>query len=203
MYPENRLQIAGGRGGERARQHEHSRPLRHSHARCQLPTGQGNRVPILSGCTDCCPHLFQGVLGFFFFVAVSCDVDNLECAASENGMLFQKPAERPCLTDAGNHPEGVPEEAAVFFGGIGIAVLGILFGDEIHEAQNIRFMAEIARALSVRNRRMVAVPASGPGAEKFPEIERLILQFHVTCFGNELAQIVGIHLHLRQLIIGV
>ena len=50
---------------------------------------------------------------------------------------------------------------------------------------------------------MIVFDIPSPNTEKFPEIERLVLQLYIAFIGEDFAQVVGIDFQLRQLVVGV
>ena len=107
------------------------------------------------------------------------------------------------LFDAGNHPEGMAEQVAVFFIGIRIVAVRVIFCDQVQKAPDITFVDKIANLCSSWHSLMIVFDIPSPNTEKFPEIERLVLQLYIAFIGEDFAQVVGIDFQLRQLVVGV
>ena len=197
------MQIVGGRSGERSGQHKHSRPLRHRDAGGQLAAGKGDGVAIVSCAVDSLPHLLERIFGAFLFIAVTGHIDNIKYTAAKDRVFLHQLAQSLRFFDAGNHPEGMAEQVAVFLVGIRIVAVRVVFCNQVQKAPNIAFVDKIAHLCSSRHGLVVVLNVPSPDTEKLPEIERLVLQLHITFIGEDFTQVVGIDLQLWQLVIGV
>ena len=95
------------------------------------------------------------------------------------------------------------EQVAVFLVGIRIVAVRVVFCNQVQKAPNIAFVDKIAHLCSSRHGLVVVLNVPSPDTEKLPEIERLVLQLHITFIGEDFTQVVGIDLQLWQLVIGV
>ena len=197
------MQIVGGRSGERSSQHKHSRPLRHRDAGGQLAAGKGDGVAVVSCAVDSLPHLLERIFGAFLFIAITGHINNIKCAAAKDRVFLHQLAQSPSLSDAGNHPEGMAEQVAVFLIGIRIVAVRVVFCNQVQKAPNIAFMDKIAHLCSSWHGLVVVFDITSPDTEKLPEIERLVLQLHITFIGENFTQVVGVDFQLRQLVVGV
>ena len=197
------MQIVSGRSGERSGQHKHSRPLRHCDAGGQLAAGKGDGVAVVSGAVDSLAHLLERIFGAFLFIAVTGHIDNIKYTAAKNRVFLHQLAQGLSLFDAGNHPKGMAEQVAVFFVGIRIVAVWVVFCNQVQNAPNIAFVDEIAHLCSSWHGLVVVLDITSPDTEKLPEIERLVLQLHIAFIGQDFTQVVGVDFQLRQLVIGI
>ena len=149
------------------------------------------------------PHLLERIFGAFLLVAVTRHIDNIKCTAAKDRVFLHQLAQGLRLFDAGNHPEGMAEQVAVFLVGIRIVAVRVVFCNQVQKAPNIAFVDKIAHLCSSWHGLVVVFDITSPDTEKLPEIERLILQLHIAFIGEDFSQIVGIDFQLRQLVVGV
>ncbi len=97
----------------------------------------------------------------------------------------------------------MPEKLPIFLVCVWIVAICIIFCYKVQKALYVGLVTEITYVLTFGNSGVVSMPIAGPGAEKFLKVERFILKLNITLIGQELAQIVGVNLHFRELVIGV
>ena len=148
-------------------------------------------------------HLLECIFGAFLFVAVTGNIDNIKCTTAKDLVFLHQLAQGLSFFDAGNHPEGMAEQVAVFLVGIRIVAVRVVFCNQVQKAPNITFVDKIAHLCSSWHGLMVVLDIPGPDTEKLPEIERLILQLHIAFIGEDFTQVVGIDFQLWQLVIWI
>ena len=118
-------------------------------------------------------------------------------------MFLHQLAQGLSLFDAGDHPEGMAEQVAVFLIGIRIAAVRVVFCNQVQEAPDIAFVNKISCLRSGWHGLVVAFDITSPYTEKLPKIERLVLQLHIAFIGEDFTQVIGMYFQLWQLVVGV
>ena len=173
LDPEDGLHIGLRVCAVRAGQHHYGSPRLHRDAGRKLSAGQGNRSRLFRILAHRLFHERKCVVVFNFFVPVSGYVHDFELP--ENRMLLEQCGESLRLLDSGNNPERVSETIAELQSREWIARGRIIFHDKVKKVFHILLVNEPSFH-PFRHRFEVASLVSGPGAEEFLEVERLVLR---------------------------
>ena len=130
LHAEDSLHVGRGGGLVSAGHHKDTRPRGDANARGESAARESDGVGLVGVRADGVLDHLEGVavlhlvVHVLLLIAITGHVDDLEMG--EDGVLAELLAERTCSFDAGQHPQGMAKDVAVFLPGVGVERLGVI-----------------------------------------------------------------------------